>query len=372
MLSDHQRQLLTAYLDGQLGTRERKEVLRLLRKSPEAQELYRRLQKDSHDLIQLPRQTLPPEFAQTVVRTIAARGLRPGSPPPVLVPRGIPTWAGVAIAATVLLGVGTASYFSTKELRPAEMMALAPLDPLERPPIKDPPRNSFLGQLAATAAQRYAAEIGVRVPLAALGKKEERTRLSEQLRKEPAYHLDLDSGNSVEAVRMLTAAFKADGFELLIDAAANARLKKRQPKTSYIVYAEGLRTDQLVAILERLGRAEKVAPGSRRAFQGALLHPMNEEDRQHLSGLLGVPAAQLQPNKEVKLRPEGIVDPKAEKGPKGQPKPPRPIEGFAVVLAFDGPRGNADASREIQRFLHGRRQTRPGLQVYVVLHDASA
>jgi hypothetical protein len=373
MLSDRHRQLLTAYLDGQLSPRQRKAALRLLRKSSAARELYEQLQKDSHDLIQLPRQTLPREFAQEIVRAINERGLRVGQRPPTPAPRPIPAWLGLGLAAAILVSVGTASYlYFADRLQPGEGMAFSPFEPPELPPIKDlpPPRNPFLGRLAAVTVEGYAAEVGVRVPLTALSQEKERGRLTAELRKGPAYHLDLDCASGASAVQVLSATFKENGFPLHIEAAAQARLKKRQPKTTYVVYAEGLRPDQLVTILQRLGREAKGTGGSRRTVQGALLNPMSDEDRQHLSRLLGVPPGQLQPSKEVKLRPPPIHVPGDPKAPKGQPNQPPPAEGFAVVLAFDGPAGRP--SRAIQQLLHGRRTARPGLQVYMVLHEASA
>ena len=43
MLPEQDRELLTSYVDGELSTRQRKTVLRLLRRSAEARELLRQL-----------------------------------------------------------------------------------------------------------------------------------------------------------------------------------------------------------------------------------------------------------------------------------------------------------------------------------------
>jgi anti-sigma factor RsiW len=110
MLPDRYSQLLTAFVDGQLSTRQRKAALRLLRRSEEARKLYRKLQKDSRDLIELPPVKLPGDFPQQVLRTIAATGVRP-APAAAQAARSaaFPGWVGMAAAAAVFLGITTGS-----------------------------------------------------------------------------------------------------------------------------------------------------------------------------------------------------------------------------------------------------------------------
>src|SRR5258708_31668166 len=111
MLPDCLSRMLTAYVDGELNARQRKAVLRLLRRSPEARALLRQLQVDANQLRQLPQRTLSSDFADLVMQRIADGIVRPaqykipasGSPVPV-------SW-GLAAAAAVLLAVGLGSYF---------------------------------------------------------------------------------------------------------------------------------------------------------------------------------------------------------------------------------------------------------------------
>src|SRR5690554_4220586 len=105
MLSDSDRELLTGFLDGQLGPRERTAALRLLQQSSEARQMLRRMQEDSHALRGLPRQGLPADFAVGVMRVAAERGLRPGVAPKPVRPR-LSVWAKLAAAAAVLVAVG--------------------------------------------------------------------------------------------------------------------------------------------------------------------------------------------------------------------------------------------------------------------------
>src|SRR5262249_35129606 len=113
MLPDRICQLLTAYVDGELGARHRRAVERLLRRSAEARKLLQQLQHDAATLRRLPRQQLGPDFSRQVLQAITERKVQP-------VPRslagrspryGVPRWAGLATAAAVLLTISLASYF---------------------------------------------------------------------------------------------------------------------------------------------------------------------------------------------------------------------------------------------------------------------
>src|SRR5262245_49417765 len=109
MLSDRLRQLLTAYVDGELTNRQRKAVVRLLRRSPEARALLRKLQQDAARLRALPRRRLDDEFTARVVAAARrqARQRRQESARPAT----IPVWVACAAVAAILLAVGVASYF---------------------------------------------------------------------------------------------------------------------------------------------------------------------------------------------------------------------------------------------------------------------
>ncbi len=111
MLPDRYCQLLTAFVDGQLGKRQRKLVARLLRKSPEARLLLQQLQDNAHQLKTLPVQTLGPDFPSEVLSAI--KKMQPATVPlqRTFPRRGFPTWLSVAAAAAVLAMVTGVSYW---------------------------------------------------------------------------------------------------------------------------------------------------------------------------------------------------------------------------------------------------------------------
>jgi hypothetical protein len=132
MLPDRYRQLLTAYVDGELSARQRRHVDRLLLRSPEARQLLHALQEDSGRLRSLSPAHLDGDLSGPVLRAIAQRRLSPrrrrtASPPP-----SLSTWTGLAAAAAVLVALGAASYwyFSTSlEHGPGPAVAHLPDNP---------------------------------------------------------------------------------------------------------------------------------------------------------------------------------------------------------------------------------------------------
>jgi len=117
MLNDRVTQLLTAYIDGELSSRQRRAVTRLLRKSPEARNLLQEMQQDSMILRKLPRRRASQDLSKTVMTTLDLRGIKLPVPPPMLppplpyAPSRLRSWVLTAVALLALLGIGAGSYF---------------------------------------------------------------------------------------------------------------------------------------------------------------------------------------------------------------------------------------------------------------------
>src|SRR5205823_1777121 len=111
MLSERLLRLMTAYVDGEVSSHQRKVVLRHLRGSSEARTLLKKLQDDAGKLRQLPALGMGQDLSEKILARIGDQVVSPirlsaaesWSP----VPRGF----GLATAAAVLLAVGFGSYY---------------------------------------------------------------------------------------------------------------------------------------------------------------------------------------------------------------------------------------------------------------------
>jgi anti-sigma factor RsiW len=115
MLPERYRQLLTAFVDGELNPRQRRALNKLLRRSAEARALLEKLQADSQELRALAPAPLPQDLSDSVLTLIAQRRIPPPKPrvaPPPPLPPQPPDgalWPYFA-AAALLLAVGGGAY----------------------------------------------------------------------------------------------------------------------------------------------------------------------------------------------------------------------------------------------------------------------
>jgi hypothetical protein len=348
MLPDRVSQLLTAYIDGELDSRQRQAVERLLSQSAEARTLVEQLRHDADTLRQLPRRKLDEGFSGRVLRGISDRHphldrhtlARGGQGRGARFAEGMvyPTWIGVAAVAAILFVAVLTSfiYFNVASAPKKESIAVAKNEPeptrknpdseppagkkdtaippnvppkpenheeesstdIENsPPIKtQPPRD--LPQDAdppvdATPTPRLEVfrkldevRLGLALPLRNLDLPEEQERLRERLKEDTAFHLDVVCSETARGLERLDAAFKAQGIKLMVDQAAQLRWKKGL-KTNYALYSEDVTAEELAKILQQLGNEEKKAEPKRR-FDRVIIHHLSPWNRKELCSLLGV------------------------------------------------------------------------------------
>jgi hypothetical protein len=355
MLPDHLLQLLTAYVDGELSTRQRKAVLRLLHRSAEARRLYQQLRDDAARLRGLPRARLGRHFAQRVLRNLSDGRLQLDRRSGVAERPAIPSWVGLAVAAAVLLIVSVSSYLYFAAVPPegnpdgaADLKKPAPAEPgperqpgpEKEPPV--PPRAKHeqkpsgrpgLFLWALDQAGRWGAEQFARRPspggpkekresdplvsppkgvfdidfvrgpkllllkVRELDQEKPRQQLRDGLNQESAHRLVLFCLETAKALPRLQTALQAHGVRLLIDKEAQTCLTKRL-KTNYVLYAEDLTAEELATILQEIGRDDKKAEAQRDGqFDRLMVNPLGPDDYKELSSLLGVDAKVLQPSK---------------------------------------------------------------------------
>ncbi len=428
MLPERYRELLTAYVDGELSARQRRHVQRLLHRSVEARRLLQRLQSDSDALIHLPKPRLDRDLAEPVLQKIAAvrprpiRSARRFGPP-----RAYPLWAGAAAAAAVLFLIGTASYcfFSSVEHRAAPTLAQNQTNPPAEVPDVNPPHDVALTPAPQPDRPSHpvppppAVDVAHQPPAdpnpTTVPDKEEPIFTSPLMEAFPdlkslppstdvpstfrlheldekkflgalpkdALHIEVLVPNANRAFVRLQGVLKSHHVDLLIDATAEARLKHPNPRsqTNYVLYGEDLTAEDLARLLQQLAADDKKAaekkPGDG-LFDALVIHPLNKHDHKVLEDLMGVDPTPIAAPKET--GPLG-VDPRkpvsdqtaaqvAAALGQGKPGAARPADHSLLVLPYNPVRPRHD-SVEIKRFLDERKPLRPGaLQVLLVLRNS--
>lgn len=428
MISQRLTQLLTAYIDGELGARQHRAVERLLRKSEEARTLLQKLQDDAAVLRSLPRQRLDEDLSHQVLRTIADRRLHLARRAALAYRPAFPNWAGAVAAASVLFAVFCGSYlYFYASSHSQRLGTLAQKDPdksqgsnvateIEEPmvdpelpkpdqpripdsivttapksaPLPKPDLPAFRADLPPaenpeagvdarpsrkleTLEEIYQLPIALSLSLRDLELKKFKEQLRAELQKEDAYRLELFTlGNSI-AFERVKAAFEAHGIGLLVDQLAQFRLKNPGWKTDYVFYVEGITQEELATILEKLGADDHKAE--------AILLSLTEPDHKELSRLMGVDPTKLDPPRKgphkVDIRKplnELTAEQLRQAPPRPEPGKPaaKPLMRQGLVLSYNPVRPKPSASKEIKSFLDGRSERKPGtLQLLLVLREGS-
>jgi hypothetical protein len=454
MLPQRYLELLTAYIDGEMSTRQRKTLLRVLHKSPEARALLQKLRADAGEIHRLPRAKLDGAFTLRVMEAIAERGLPPVSRPALAAHRpGLFRWTGWAAAAAVLVAVGAGAYLAfpllVKNPRPRtlvekdekppvlvrghetdktqiaaprsdkKVVAQGPRDKrsvepvisrdkpmpkketatqvakgtkadLPKKAIEPEPEKDVLGSLVAPDLPQISGpNLGVMMPLQDLEQKENKEKLQAKLKKDSGFHIQMlcrDTGKGFERLRRVLAANKT---QLVIDQTVQLRLKNPKVKTTLVIYAENLKPDELIGILEQLGQADRKAatPKAPAQFGYVVVNSMSPAFRQRISKFLDNPPSRTSNGKskgplgvdirkpvgegtaaevERKMKERDLARTQVKPGPGTAPV--RQV----LVLAYNEDKSpvhpRAAHSREVKQFRESRPQLQPGtLQVVLVL-----
>ncbi|HEY7329729.1 MAG TPA: hypothetical protein VH592_18995 [Gemmataceae bacterium] len=349
MLLDRDRQLLTAYVDGELTSRQRRHVVRLLHRSPEARQFLQQLKADSRALGDLPRPSLPVDFSAPVLRLIGERNLSPGririvkfaSPTPWMGP--ILSWAA---AAAVLLILGVASYFyfvasmekpANTELvqkQPEPSPSVSQEEDLEPPIISDdgnekpsqrlapkgerpsavrPPRivrqpdkksksslveksqpsskeeTALTDRVETFQFERVRDLLPMIVTLGDVDRPPTRAKLLGDLRKDNTFRLELPCPNGSKALDRVQNAARRLNIGLIIDKPAQERIKLKW-RISYALYMENLTPEELVQFLHQIEVEDHKKLGGKAAetqFERLVVTHMTAGHRKELTALLG-------------------------------------------------------------------------------------
>jgi hypothetical protein len=406
MLSDQICQLLTGFIDGELSNRQRKAVQRLLRRSPEARTLLRKLRHDADRLRALPRPHAAPDSSERVVRAIRQRGLQPGGRRSAASAR--PTfWFGYAAAAMVLfaVGLGTFVFFSRPKQQKNGSDQFAQLTaPQDQPRETGRERTGESGavipetpkgvgkpggsgdQLASAGGVKNEGTDGagqvkinpveptvlttpvenmelfkpaiIEAPFSLIQevRQLDATKLRGEIEKETALRVELPCREAVKGFHRLETVLKEFGISLLTDPEVQNRLSKPRLKTHYAILLENLTADELAHLLARLGAEDKKAAEVKSKpdgqFSKMVANRLTDTDRKELADLLHVD------------RP--LLD-RVEKIDAG--KPTGNAERAALVVTFNPVRPAAN-SKEVKRYFETRKVTKvDAVQVLLVIRE---
>lgn len=429
MLPERHLQLLTAYVDGELSSRQRRAVARLLRSSEEARELLAQLRADAAQLRRLPRVAAPIDFSGPVLAAIG-----PGKRrllvrrPNLTARRGLPVWPVYAAAAAVLLliGVGSIVYFSpqpgetagvVKRNRPDERQP-GPRDEVvkntptprndQRDETPPPPRDEVTprkdrepertpekplpidrplpeqpdGPIFATGGkepfskfERIELSLPVVFKLHELDQPHQALKLREQVGGAAASRVELLARNATRAFDRVRAVLEARRVGLVIDPIAQAKLKAPQFRHDYALFIENITPADLAEILAALGAADRA--GDRKYPEKLLdsslvVKDLSRGDQKELAELLGVDPIAKRP-----AATSNAIDPRKPISDStisqvadvlNGKRAPRPGTTQPDLSALVVPLGGRSRSAELKRFLDVRKPARPEtIQVFVVL-----
>jgi hypothetical protein len=347
MLSERLLQLLTAYVDGELSSRQHKAVLRHLRSSAEARALLKKLQEDAARLQQLTAQVVGQDLAQRVLGRIGDQVVRPVRISAPQVPSPVPRGFGLATAAAVLLAAGFGSYYylrvvSEKESPRAGVPSgrdlvvinngpeerIAPRDEpkktdtapalheaeknkpekphspivVEKKPSTLPPESPTPGVLGSEAVPEdhfQVAETKLAMHVASRDLVDETPRLNllKRLSSDQAQHIDLYCKQTRSALERMEKAFSAESIRFVwAPDAADAYVLGKKSETDYVLFTENVKPSEVLSVLRTVAEEDRKQEMKRKGhpvFGELFVNGITKDDQKLLAKVLGVdPVAQ--------------------------------------------------------------------------------
>lgn len=330
MLTDADRELVAAAVDGELTPATEPAFRALVAHSAEALALFHTLTVHARRLAALPRCPAPPTLLPAVLAGV--RDL-PRAVPSQLAPATRRTaasrWLMPASAAGLFFAAAAGSFWlASREFRPAQTefagppvavrpdsvpvplpppIAVVPPEvaplPREVPPAREP--AALAAAVEAAPMPRVQADpkvlggspfgvppafavVEARVPIlttvAEFDRPDVRAKLLTELGRDPVYRLDLFVRDTSRAADLFQAAARSVEVTLVTDAALADRLRKKQP-AAWAVYTEALTADDIVKLCDALA-AQARAAGT--TFGAAHLHPAGPSDAREFREVIGV------------------------------------------------------------------------------------
>jgi len=429
MLTDVERELITAAVDGEL-TPDREAVFRrLLAESTAALALYDTLCLDRDCLRQLPRVPAPKALVTGVMSRVRQTPptVAPARPAPH--PRQ-PVWLPVSLAASLFLCVGGASFLFFRSQAAADRIvaqgdalpsdATAPLpivaspsvarseplphhrevSPAPRPAKEEriasdqvrpsepkhetvPPNGPVPGDVLASpiaselpAFQAVQIRLPVLLPVGDLATEDAARRISAELGREPAYRIDVFTNDPHATAEALVAAGKAVNLSIAVDAVAHERLRLKLP-FSWAVAVDSLTPTEVAAWLAATNRHASSTASPGRSTGTVHIVPAGTVEQKEWKELVGTEAPWAKANRaETTIGPRSVSAGTADQvtsslqrsGSAGKHQ----HGGLLVTYLPREGRVNAALSKEIKQFGERRGDRKPGsVSLLVVIRSSN-
>lgn len=397
MLTESEKLLITAAVDGQLPPAEAEAFDRLVMSDPEAARLFRRLKEASARLAALPKRPAPKGLAAAVMARV-----RPTTPARRTPARG--SLLPFIIAASLFLAVTTGSFlfFRTRPtdadhaqqhlppvgssvvpdvpagepravakggrgedgaVKPADAAgAVAKLLPVEVEPVvvqvPKPltPEEKALFGVGLMVESKPLKQVEPTVPLVLsgleFGTDESQAKLKKELARDGGFRLNLFSKNTAAAVEHLQAAARTAGVHVFVEGMTAKRIKEPMA-LPYAVYLENLTADELAAVLAGLSKQVNEQPKPEAVLGAAHFVPADVPEQKDLKELLGLDWAVPKAAKPAdgKAVSDGTLKEVVASVKKG--------EKAAVVVTY-APKLNAGKSSEVKLFVDKRGERKAG------------
>ncbi len=409
MLTDPQRHLIAAAVDGRLTPSDQLAFRGLVAESREALALFQTLQSQSTRLTALPKAALPSGRSSKILRALAQAV--PPTATPVVTRVAVPakrSWLPYAVAASTLLAVMSGSFWLAQqpnrepvsELLPTDPVAVAPALLVAQLPAVTPhpelpaprevvpaqlarvepeavvevapePRARLAGDVVGSGAFQQRADLAaldVRLPVltaaAKLDQPEVRQLTLAEFKAAPALRVDLFSRDSLRGVQALQVAAKAAGVTVAVDGLTGERIKAGAP-FAYAFYVECLTPDDLTKLLDHVALLSREG-GKDTPFAAAHVTAAGAAEARDVKDLLGV-----EPNFPKRAAtPTAVNATTADRVALALAKPVK--SGILLTFAPAAARTAPATSAEVRNFVATRAERKPvSTPVLIVVRPAS-
>ncbi|QVL30527.1 hypothetical protein KIH39_16910 [Telmatocola sphagniphila] len=401
MLKAKDRELISAYIDGELNPAEKASALRLIAENPEAGQLHAAFLTMRGAIRRATEETRPISVQNRVIQKL--NSVKPANVGRTA--RRIRTI--VAIAASLLLFAGVGIFYSNKgspgdlakqskpELRVVQIPTVPEITPetVSSPQLVQIPRAETNREALPTAeilpaprevdeilANPFRSEVQFNIapsgrlpllfPLKDLEQDYPFKKLVTELSREEIVRVDIFTRDIAKASETLQTALKARNLVGHVDSRIAEAFKRKQ-LLELVFFTESLNQSEIANLLQQLGKDDVLRASKTKEdtfFGSFVFFPHQVSDLERLSRSIGVPTAQLKLNRKVSTP----IDPK------------QPLELNTGSRLTQGIRGNAKIahqflvvplsektnllpSKESRQFLDQRGDNKPDVKPLIVI-----